>query len=93
MKTKIECFIRKNTPELREKLKEIGYKLCICCEFPNWNWIHISEQGVHGISTIFDDEVDANQSELFLEEKDNSCIDCYEDENLFIAIAKFNKYE
>lgn len=27
-----KCFIRKNTPELRGKLKKIGYRVCHCAE-------------------------------------------------------------
>jgi len=83
-----ECFIRKNTPELRLALKEIGYDICTCCTFRHWNWLHIGEWGVHGIRTVFDKEFGVNMSELFLLEKDDYCIDCGEDEEMFLKLAK-----
>lgn len=82
------CFIRKNTPYLRTALKEIGYDLCPCCEFLNWDWLHTSEFGVHGIETVFSEEMGGIPAESFLLEDAEDYIDCGEDEEMFLKLAK-----
>lgn len=89
---KTSCFIRKNTPELRAALKEIGLHVCCCCEFENWSWLELGSFGVHGIETVFDDEVGLNPSELFLLEDAHNYIDCGVDEEMFLKLAK-EEYE
>ncbi len=37
-----DCFIRLNTPELRDYLKDIGHNFCSCCTFDGWDWLHIN---------------------------------------------------
>lgn len=63
------CFIRKNTPELRENLKAFGYIDCSTVD--------------DRYTAIF---VDAEHGEFFITE-DELAIDCYENDNLFLAIA------
>jgi len=82
------CFIRKNSPELRAALKETGLHVCCCCEFEDWNWLESGEAGVHGICTVFDDEIGFNPSELFLEEDAENYTDCGIDEEMFLKLAK-----
>lgn len=76
------CFIRKNTPELREKLKDLGYNTdevkdtseCIATSYVNSKAVGISEDS-------FDD---ANPHRTW------NCagrIDCKDNEELFLAIA------
>lgn len=69
------CFIRKNTPELRENLKAFGYIDCSTVD--------------DRYTAIF---VDAEHGEFFTEylsniTEDELAIDCYENDNLFLAIA------
>lgn len=69
------CFIRKNTPELRENLKAFGYIDCSTVD--------------DRYTAIF---VDAERGEFFTEylsniTEDELAIDCYENDNLFLAIA------
>lgn len=48
------CFIRKNTPSLREKLEEMGYDLCVCTKEPGSNcWLLTSDSGtVHVVHPL-----------------------------------------
>lgn len=90
------CFIRKNTPELQDKLKKLGYRICCCCKFKDNIWLHnfISNEHdryeIHGLGAW---DVEDNQEEvlnLFLignAEHPNPAIDCGENEELFLAIA------
>lgn len=69
------CFIRKNTPELRENLKAFGY---IDCSTVDDRYTAIFVDAEHGeffteyLSNITEDEL---------------AIDCYENDNLFLSIA------
>lgn len=92
---KIDCFIRKDTPELRQRLMDLGYKICPCSDFEGSVWLSILPINgtVHGVG--FCDSTglsDINTQEkalaLFLHdsEKDGS-IDCGDNEELFIALA------
>lgn len=49
-----KCFIRKNTPELRDKLKKLGYRVCICCTFKDNIWLNNflmveNDPSIHGM--------------------------------------------
>lgn len=91
------CFIRKNTPELRERLKELGYNVCACSTFKHSVWldtsVHTEPCSVHGIG-YWDETCDCTTEEeacrMFLEENKTSLIpkiDCGTDEELFLALA------
>lgn len=91
-----KCFIRKNTPELQDKLKKLGYHICICCKFKDNIWLHnfISDEHnryeIHGIG-VWDVE-DSQEEALNLyitdnAENSNPAIDCGDNEELFLAIA------
>lgn len=91
-------FIRKNTPELRDKLKELGYHICPCALFEDSVWLHTSfltdEPTVHGIGFV-DEEYTGRKTiqeelDFFLYENSksqNPWIDCEDNEELFLAIA------
>ncbi len=76
------CFIRKNTPELRDKLKELGYRVCSCTTSKTAIYLMVGYEGIHAVSDevvdVFEDEVKAGILKS---------IDCGDDENLFIALA------
>ena len=48
-------FIRQNSPEVREKLREAGFNLCICTEFSDSVWLDYHPDGeklqydIHGL--------------------------------------------
>lgn len=67
------CFIRKNTPELRKKLEELGYK-------KYGNPFQITDDSKL-ITTIDGEYVPYNVP------LDDSFIDCGVNENLFLALA------
>lgn len=77
-----KCFIRKNTPELRGKLKKMGYRVCHCAEETTAVYLmtrHVDIHAVHDESVdIFEDEVKSGTCKL---------IDCGDDELLFLALA------
>lgn len=90
------CFIRKNTPELREKLETLGYRICICCKFKDNIWLNnyindeLDRYEIHGLG---EGTIEGSQEaalNLFLYENaahKNPAIDCSTNENLFLAIA------
>lgn len=90
------CFIRKNTPELRSKLKELGYDICCCTEIKDAYWLNTflldKTPSVHGIGYL--DEVEPltleKRLQCFLEDNARSehpVIDCGINEELFLALA------
>ena len=96
MTFKQPCFIRKNTPELRKKLEDLGYRICMCATWKNSVWIdtfiHGKEADVHGIG--YPDPWEGfsieEECQRFVEENKTSLlprIDCGTNEEMFIAIA------
>lgn len=77
-----KCFIRKNTPELRDKLGKMGYRVCRCTEETTAVYLMALLGEVHAVCAeeldIFADEVKSGKCKL---------IDCGDDEQLFIALA------
>lgn len=76
------CFIRKNTPELRGKLKKMGYYVCHC----TGGATAVSLMALLGeVHAVCDEDVDMFEDEV----KSGKCklIDCWDDEQLFIALA------
>ena len=69
------CFIRKNTPELRKKLEELGYYLHPeCIDDDRGNYLFVNR------------EYYLNMPLGYLEELSRS-IDCGTNEDLFLALA------
>jgi hypothetical protein len=67
------AFIRKNTPELRKKLKELGYKLIFSVRYAYTDVIYAHNDYVYG-------DIPKNYTE-------NGVVDCGTNESLFLAIA------
>lgn len=65
------CFIRKNTPKLRDRLEELGYKFSFSVRMG---------YGI-GIITINENVVSNNGHDI------GDAIDCGENEELFLALA------
>ncbi|RHV96972.1 hypothetical protein DXA95_04685 [Odoribacter sp. OF09-27XD] len=77
-----QVFIRKNTPELREKLKVLGHQLCSCCNYHD-GWLFTSTScDVHRV-----DEEEESEFLADTEERTGEIIDCGTNEDLFLAIA------
>lgn len=76
------CFIRKNTPELRDKLRELGYIICSCTTSKTAIYLMVGYESVHAVIDeaidLFEDEVKAGILKS---------IDCGDDERLFLALA------
>ena len=68
-----KCFIRKNTPELAEKLEELGYKSLFSARNGYGVHLYCINGNVLGVDSWVD--------------KGDDFIDCKESEELFIAIA------
>lgn len=91
-----DCFIRKNTPELRDKLQELGYYICHCTVvYRDAVWLvtcnKTGKPSVHGIG--YGDKNIQSALDFFLyenEKSENPLIDCGEDEEMFLKIAKEN---
>lgn len=89
-------FIRKNTPELRDKLEAMGYRICPCCTFKNSVWIdaHTDDMSVHGIGYdcgwVYPYSIEGTL-EFFLKDNAESrkpYYDCGESEELFLSMVK-----
>lgn len=88
------CYIRKNTPELRERLRELGYEICPCTEFEGAVWLstYAPTNSTHGIGYFGDDEPYKTQEEaLAAYEHETKDIDCADNEALFLAIAALRR--
>ncbi len=72
-----QCFIRKNTANIRNRLKELGY---YCNPYLGWNNLFTCVFGVNSVYSL--DDYDTNG----LKEIDG-LIDCGANEELFLAIA------
>jgi hypothetical protein len=72
------CFIRKNTANIRNRLKELGY---YCNPYLGWHNLYTSIFGVTSICSMDDDDINALSEEI------DSLIDCGTNEELFLAIA------
>src|SRR5574344_1589331 len=94
------CFIRKNSKKLQDKLRNLGYDICCCCNYKNAIWLDTfildGRHDVHGIGYI-DEEIGymgidtvEKRFDFFLYENEHSeikAIDCGTNEDLFLAIA------
>ena len=82
------CYIRKNTSELRDRLKKLGKEVCVCCTFADNIWLCSDSKYVHGIGGFDYVEPYTQEGALkrFVEENPKD-IDCGENEELFLAIA------
>ena len=82
------CFIRKNTPELRKKLEELGYKPSYpIFQYPEV-FKHIAACNFFGSKYygVSDDEV-SHHGEIKDAIKNRGMIDCDDNEELFIALS------
>lgn len=88
MAFKQPCFIRKNTPELRKKLEELGYKPSYpIFQYPEV-FKHIAACNFFGSKYygVSDNEV-SHHGEIKDAIKNRGMIDCGTNEDLFIALA------
>lgn len=100
-------FIRKNTPELREKIEKSGLGICTCVYFEGSIWLHstylsIKERlsgvkEVHGLGygILEDDDTSETVVNRFLENlkssEYNTTFDCGTNEDLFIELALYRE--
>lgn len=87
-------YIRKNTPFLRKKLKQLGHTLCVCTEFAGAKILTVTNKpdvyrSVHGWGYVDETETITLTQEEILEEfyKTTDKYDCGENEDLFLALA------
>ena len=71
------CFIRKNTDNIRNILKELGY---YCNPYLVWHNLFTCIFGIISVYSWYDDDINA------LKERD-VLVDCGANEELFLAIA------
>lgn len=99
----MKCFLRTNSPEIRNKLEENGITVCVCATFQSAEWLSHSGINkrfqVHGIypgdnkeewgtEGVFGNK--NNFKDIFLSDH-NDYIDCGEDTDLFIETIKESK--
>ena len=82
------CFIRKNTPKLRKKLEELGYKPSYPIFLYPEVFKHIAVCNFFGSKYygVSDDEV-SHHGEIKDAIKNRGLIDCGTNEDLFLALA------
>ena len=71
------CFIRKNTDNIRNRLKELGY---YCNPYLGWHNLFTCIFGIISVYSWYDDDINA------LKERD-VLVDCGANEELFLAIT------
>ena len=71
------CFIRKNTDNIRNRLKELGY---YCNPYLGWHNLFTCVFGVNSVYSLDDDDINGLK-EIY------GLIDCGTNEELFLAIA------
>lgn len=76
----IPCFIRKNTPELRKRLSDLGYRQCLYSEDDG---CIVTESNI--FTSINDEDFD-NKEPMPTWNKSGR-IDCGDNEELFLALA------
>lgn len=89
------CFIRRNTPDLREKLRNLGHSLCPCTEFEGACWLSVNPKAtytIHGIGYTSEEEFPGKTQKEFLDEflqesEKKGIVDCKINEDLFLALA------
>lgn len=100
-------FIRKNTPELREKIEKSGLGVCTCAYFEDSIWLHSTYldvrdrlsgvKEVHGLGYGIQEKDDTPETVVngFLEDiksrKNNTTFDCGTNEDLFIELALYRE--
>lgn len=85
-----KAFIRKNTLELQEKLKEMGYHICPCCNFDNAVWlVNLTQNSsIHGIG-YSDETMPMTVTEALRQfTAETSAIDCGENEDFFLLLSQ-----
>ena len=82
------CFIRKNTPEIRKKLEDLGYKPSYPIFIYPEGFKHIAACNFFGSKYygVSDDEV-SHHGEIKDAIKNGGMIDCGDNEDLFLALA------
>lgn len=78
------CFIRKNTPELRKKLEELGYEPCYQMTINPDLYKNIAACNFFG--AVYYGEIDTYDG-MEDDIKNRRIIDCGDNEELFIALA------
>lgn len=84
-----KCFLRLNTPTVRERIKHAGFTICACASFEEAVWLCYfpgCTYDIHGIG-YGDEESDLIEHELrrLLDESKNNVLDCGIDVELFIS--------
>lgn len=86
----MHCFLRTNSEEVRDRIKNSDIDVCSCCSFTDAEWLYGSHNSVHGIFPAKEGDWDAkyfgtkeNFKEMFLTNNPD-CVDCGEDVELFI---------
>ena len=91
-----KCFIRKNTPELRDKLAKLGYRICVCCKFKDNIWLNnyindeLNRYEIHGLGDYSTEDNQEEALNIYLYENSKRkipAIDCGDNEELFLALA------
>ena len=91
-----KCFIRKNTPELRDKLAKLGYRICVCCKFKDNIWLNnyindeLNRYEIHGLGDYSTEDSQEEALNIYLDENSKRkipAIDCGDNEELFLALA------
>ena len=67
------CFIRKNTEELRDKLRSLGYVICTCATMDSLS------DGLYTFNGVV--------HSWFSDSKPTDSVDCFDNEELFLAVA------
>ena len=91
-------FIKENSPEVRQKLKDVGFGICVCAEFVDSVWLDYHPEDKHLYKDIhgtgYTDETDGEEmNRLSPEERIKLwlSLDCYysKDREFFDTVEEF----
>lgn len=78
-------FIRKNTLEIRQKLNELWYELCLCSATGGDSWLYNIGNTIHAVGPE-EQDIFIEDMKLFKSER----VDCGTNDKLFLALAALN---
>lgn len=81
------CLIKKNTPELRQRLEQAGISVCICTTFEDADWLSCWESNMaYDVHGVYPDDL-SKEAYLEMYLKETNPIIC-ESEDEFINMCK-----
>ena len=80
--------LTKNTPEIREELKHLGFDICICTEFEGAAWLSYIHNRIHGMGFTGEEFSEKTTNDMLVYELSDCTAMLTDDLNTFISWIK-----